>query len=292
MTDAQPKPSPAETRQSAVAPERPARLPAKLVGRDALGRDYHVLRFETEQPLTARAGHFVMIRADRWGSAPLLPRPMSLLTAGAAPSMLIKVVGEGTRLMAEAPLGERFTLLAPLGTPWSSPAPGHRPVLVAGGVGLPPMLFLARQLTAQAADAGQAPPELLALYGGRTAADLPLADDLAQAAELRIATEDGSRGTQGRVTVLLEAALQDARSKGQPVHLFACGPHPMMAAVARLAGQYDAPCQVSLEALMGCGYGVCLGCAVPRAGGDYLYACTEGPCVDATEVDWQKGAQP
>jgi dihydroorotate dehydrogenase electron transfer subunit len=287
-----PHPTASHDAQSAVAPDRPQMMSATLAGRDDLGRGYHVLRFDTDVPLEARAGHFVMIRSEAWGTAPLLPRPMSLLTAGAQPSMLIKVVGEGTRRMAEAPLGERFALLAPLGTPWPMPVDGHRPVVVAGGVGLPPILYLARELAARGYRAGAQLPSVTALFGGRTAGDLPLADELAATAELGVTTEDGSRGTKGLITVLLAHALEQARASGERLQIYACGPHPMMAAVADAARRHDMPCCVSLEALMGCGYGVCLGCAVPRASGGYLYACTEGPCVDAREVDWQKGGQP
>jgi dihydroorotate dehydrogenase electron transfer subunit len=266
-----------------------ARSTVRLSGRDDLGRGYQRLCFESDRPLQAQAGHFAMIRGDTWGSAPLLPRPMSLLSAGAQPSMLVKVVGQGTTLMATAPLGERFTLLAPLGMPWPTPAPKTRLILVAGGVGLAPLLFLARQLSEHPQDE---PVPMLGLYGGRSQGDLPLADELGAVTELRVATEDGSRGTRGLVTKLLEVALAEARSQAERIQIYACGPHPMMAAVAQLAQQHQAPCTVSLEAMMGCGYGVCLGCAVPRRAGGYLYACTEGPCVPAQEVDWQRGPQP
>src|SRR5262245_63449515 len=104
-----------------------------------------------------------MVRPATWGRAPLLPRPMSLLTAGKRPSILIKVVGEGTQRMAHASSGEPYLLLAPLGRPWGSRLAGHRPVLVAGGVGVAPLVFLAREMAAQ---------RPLALYGGRTQADL------------------------------------------------------------------------------------------------------------------------
>src|SRR6185312_16397951 len=168
---------------------------------------------------------------------PLLPRPMSLLTAGERPSILIKVVGQGTRRMANASSGEIFELLAPLGRPWSDfdveRAPRveseRRPILVAGGVGVAPLLFLARELVAR--DPSRKP---LALYGSRSIADLPLDADLAAVSELRIATEDGSRGTKGRVTVILEEALREHAAEGRPVKVYTCGPEAMMAAVATL----------------------------------------------------------
>ncbi|MCC6524876.1 MAG: dihydroorotate dehydrogenase electron transfer subunit [Polyangiaceae bacterium] len=272
-------------------PERAHRnLP--VVACRELGRGYAVVRFAADPPLPARAGQFAMLRSPSWGSAPLLPRPMSLLESGREPAVLVKVVGEGTARLAAARPGEPWSWLAPLGRPWSPLPGGARPVLVAGGVGVAPLLFLAREL------AGAARPEAplpLAVYGGRSAQDLPLAAELGEVAELTVATEDGSRGVAGRVTVALERLL--AAERGHALQLYTCGPQPMMAAVAALAAAAGVPCEASLEAPMACGYGVCLGCAVPRSepAGSYLYACVDGPCVDARSVDWRagpRGARP
>ena len=261
-----------------------------LERREAIGHAYHVLTFAAPEPIEALPGQFAMVRSATWGDAPLLPRPMSLLTANTTkPSILIKVVGEGTRRMALASPGEPFSLLAPLGLPWSPCPANHRPVLVAGGVGVAPLLFLAREL---AKGPARAEPELpLALYGARSSADLPLHDDLDQVSELRIATEDGSRGTAGRVTVLVERALDEMASQGRAAKVFTCGPNAMMAAVASLCEKRGVLCEVSLETPMACGYGVCLGCPVPRRSGGFLYACTEGPCIDAAAIDWSAGAR-
>src|SRR4051794_32295181 len=174
-----------------------------LLRRDSIGSAYHVLTFDAAEPIGATAGQFTMVRSATWGDAPLLGRPMSLLTAGDRPSILIKVVGEGTRRMAHASGGEPFVLLAPLGRPWGDCPPDRRPVYVAGGVGVAPLLFLARDLAARR------PDRALSLYGGRTHVDLPLDADLAGVSELRVATEDGSRGVRGKVTALLEQALDE-----------------------------------------------------------------------------------
>lgn len=268
--------------------------------RDSIGSAYHVLTFEAERPIDVAAGQFAMVRSEAWGHAPLLPRPMSLLTGGERPSILIKVVGEGTRRMAAASGGERFLLLAPLGKPWSKAPEGHRPVLVAGGVGVAPLLFLAREMAAQraaekkgaASAAGDGVPKPLVLYGGRTAMDLPLDRELGAVSEMRVATEDGSRGTKGRVTALLAAALDEAGVHKQAIQVYTCGPHGMMAAVAAMCAERGVPCEVSLETPMGCGYGVCLGCPVAKKAGGFLYACMEGPCVDATAIDWGPSPLP
>lgn len=253
-----------------------------LTRRDAIERAYHVLTFATPEPLVASPGQFAMIRAESWADDPLLPRPMSLLTAGERPSILIKVVGKGTGRMALAAPGERFSLLAPLGKPWSPCPPDHRAVLVAGGVGVAPLVFFAQQLSTSGSDWP------LALYGGRTRADLPLSDELEAASELRVATEDGSRGESGRVTKILERALDELEAAGRRVKVYTCGPNGMMAAVARICEARGALCEVSVETPMACGYGVCLGCPVPLRAGGFLYACSEGPCIDASAIDWQK----
>jgi dihydroorotate dehydrogenase electron transfer subunit len=259
----------------------------QLLRRESIGGLYHVLTFEDPEGSAAAPGQFTMVRGAEWGDAPLLPRPMSYLTAGHTPSILIKVIGEGTLRMGRAEPGEPFTLLGPLGQPWRAPSPGRRIVLVAGGVGVAPLLFLARAIAAAGG------PKPVAVYGGRSARDLPLDDELSELSELYTTTEDGSRGTRGRVTDVLGELL------GADREVFTCGPDRMMARVAELCAARDVPCEASLETPMACGYGVCLGCPVPTTDGAYLYACTQGPCVDARRVDWsradhapKKGAHP
>jgi dihydroorotate dehydrogenase electron transfer subunit len=234
-----------------------------------------VLTFDSPEDVGAAPGQFAMVRGVEWGDAPLLPRPMSYLTAGRTPSVLIKVVGEGTVRMGRAEPGEPFSLLGPLGLPWRAPTPGRRPVLVGGGVGIAPLLFFAHALAA----VGDKP---LAIYGGRTARDLPLDDDLNEISELIVTTEDGSRGEKGRVTDVLERVLGDG------MEVYTCGPDRMMAKVAEICAAKDVPCEASLETPMACGYGVCLGCPVPIVEGGYIYACMQGPCIDARRIDWKK----
>jgi dihydroorotate dehydrogenase electron transfer subunit len=257
-----------------LAKRRLATLP--LLRRESIGGLYHILTFEDAAGSAALPGQFTMVRGAEWGDAPLLPRPMSYLTGGNTPSILIKVIGEGTLRMGRAEPGEPFTLLGPLGQPWRQPNAGRRVVLVGGGVGIAPLLFLARSLAESGA------PKPIAIYGGRSARDLPLDDDLATLTDLQVTTEDGSRGTRGRVTDLLGDLL------GPDREVFTCGPDRMMAKVAELCASRDVPCEVSLETPMACGYGVCLGCPVPTTDGAYVYACTHGPCVDARRVDWSR----
>jgi dihydroorotate dehydrogenase electron transfer subunit len=259
------------------APSKRALLQFPLLRRDSMGPSYHVLTFDADREIAALPGQFAMVRGAAWGQAPLLPRPMSLLEPGRRPSILIKIVGEGSRRLAHASPGEPFDLLVPLGNRWSPCPPDHLPILVAGGVGIAPLLFFARELSLS----GKRP---LTLYGGRGANDLPLHDELLRVSDVHLLTEDGSRGTKGLVTALLESVVRDA---GRSVKIYTCGPDRMMAAVAAIAASLDVPCEASLETPMACGYGVCLGCPVKRVSGGYLYACMDGPCVDARSVAWQ-----
>jgi dihydroorotate dehydrogenase electron transfer subunit len=263
-----------------VAEARFVTLP--LARREELEAGYHVLWFAADVAFAAAPGQFAMVRGEGWGQAPLLPRPMSLLGGGREPSILIKVVGEGTERMARAVPGERYALLAPLGRPWRMPADGEEALFVAGGVGVAPLVYLGEALGSRGG--------IHSLYGGRTSRDLPLAERLEAFGSLGVTTEDGSRGTPGRVTVLVERELASRKERGIATRVYTCGPHAMMAAVAELAAAQAIPCEASLEAPMGCGYGVCLGCAVARPDGGYLYTCVDGPCVDAAGVDWSRGA--
>jgi dihydroorotate dehydrogenase electron transfer subunit len=117
------------------------------------------------------------------------------------------------------------------------------------------------------------------LYGGRTRADIHLVDELEAARmKVEVATEDGSLGTKGRVTVLLEKWI----AAGGNLQVYACGPTGMMEAVARICR--GIPCQVSLEAMMGCGIGICRGCAGPLAKGGFAEICIDGPVRDAADI--------
>lgn len=256
-----------------LAPRKLVRAP--LLRRDSIGDAYHVLTFDVPAGVEAVAGQFCMVRGAEWGDAPLLPRPMSYLTSGQTPSILIKVFGEGTIRMARAEPGEPFDLLGPLGLPWRPSREDRKAVLVGGGVGIAPLLFLARDLSA----AGRKP---VVVYGGRTRNDLPMYDDLREICELIVTTEDGSQGTRGRVTDVLDELL------GADSEVYTCGPDRMMAAVAERCAKRDVPCEASLETPMACGYGVCLGCPVPLVDGGYLYTCVEGPCIDARRIDWSR----
>jgi dihydroorotate dehydrogenase electron transfer subunit len=257
------------------------------------GRDGFLLRVELPRPLAQplEGGHFFMLRAD--GDFPFLSRPFSVHDArpdarGPELHFLFKVVGRGTRRLASLKAGERVQVVGPLGRPFESPQAGATTLLVAGGVGLPPLfLWLRRRQETK----GREPARLL--YGARTAAQLfELAAAEQLGAEVRTATEDGSLGVRGRVDALLSATLDElASARAAPPRVLACGPDPMMAAVTRLCVERRVPCAVSLETVMACGFGVCNACAVPIARADgtiarFARACIDGPVVDGASVLW------
>jgi dihydroorotate dehydrogenase electron transfer subunit len=188
--------------------------------------------------------------------------------------ILYKVSGRGTALLRDAGPGDHVGMVGPLGEGFPPPTPGSVAVLVGGGTGVASLYELA------AREAGNA--RLVVLLGARSASDLMgHADFAALPLELEVATEDGSAGERGLVTELLERRLTDP-----DVTVYACGPTPMMRRAAELATARGARCLVSLENHMACGFGVCLGCAVPRRDGGYALVCREGPVLEATAVDW------
>jgi len=254
---------------------------ATLAAHETLGPALFVLRLAGCEPLAdCRPGQFAMIRGD-WGLDPLLPRAFSIMAVGAGGTaeILVKTIGKGTALMERARVGAGFQLLGPLGTAFPAPEPGRADWLVAGGVGLAPLLFQAER----AAQAGLARKVRL-FYGGRSVEDLVLVDRLARAGiDLVLATENGSRGARGYVTEVLLAEL-GARGGGHRPVLMACGPDPMLVAVARLARHRNLKTYLSLESEMACGFGICLGCAVACASKPYRYTCKDGPVMDLDDL--------
>ncbi|RIK98595.1 MAG: dihydroorotate dehydrogenase electron transfer subunit [Proteobacteria bacterium] len=265
-------------------PTLPLRADARVAENRCEGGANHRLRLAIDGWPGARPGHFVMLSPGARGAAPrfdpLLPRPMAVYRTlpGAVPEIevLYKATGRGTQLLAEARAGECVRVVGPLGVPFALPERGQRALLVGGGTGIASLYELASQARARG--------PVAVLLGARSAGDLMGADDFAAlGVELRVATEDGSRGRRGLVTELLEAALAEP---GPTAVVYACGPTPMMRRAGEIAAAHGARCEVSLENRMACGFGVCLGCAVPRADGTIALVCRDGPVFDAAAVGW------
>lgn len=263
---------------------------AKIVRHQLVNPDHHLLTLQAP-PIAraARPGQFVMLQIRR-GSHPLLRRPMSIHRVlrghGGSVQILYKVVGAGTSLLSEQRPGAYLAVIGPLGNGFRITAPrrgalSRRPVLVAGGIGIAVFPYLAEALVRH-----RRRPILL--FGARRRRDLVATGPFRNIGVVpRIATEDGSRGTRGFVTDLLNPLLAAPDASGA-LEIFACGPVPMLRAVARMAADAGVPCQLALEAHMSCGIGACLGCVVSCRSEtgevEYRRVCTEGPIFDSREV--------
>jgi dihydroorotate dehydrogenase electron transfer subunit len=237
---------------------------APLVRRRQVARGTWVLGFEAAAiAAQARTGQFVNLLVR---PGPLLRRPFSVYrTDGDIVEVVLRAVGEGTRLLLALRAGDCVSALGPLGRGFALDPAAGSVALVSGGLGVAPMPLAAREARA----AG-----LLVhwVHGARTARELCAEWEGDHA---HWATDDGSRGARGSA---LDAVPEDV---GQ---VLACGPNRMLAAVAaRWPGA-----QVAVERYMGCGTGVCLGCAVPRASGVFDRACTEGPVYRADSIRWEE----
>lgn len=278
---------------------------AEVLENAALGQAYRRLSLRApEVARSARPGQFVHVLcpAGAGGAigppsgAPFLRRPFSLHDADpetGAVSLLFRVKGPGSAALAAVEPGKGLGVMGPLGR-GVFPPPGGRPALVvAGGVGVAPLLFLAREIAAGRGSPGRG--GLSVLVGIGTGADLVLAEPfraLVGRGELAVATEDGTPGTaRGLVTGLLEEKLR--RAGGEVPIVYACGPRPMLATVRELTRKAGAPAWFSVEERMACGVGACRGCAVPARGQPpYRLVCRDGPVFAAEELDWDRLAGP
>lgn len=188
--------------------------------------------------------------------------------------LLVAAIGEGTRHLVRKKPGDKVNCLLPLGNSFTMPrSTNERVLLVGGGVGIAPMLFLGKRLV----ETGVRPTFLL---GARTAAELLEKDMFSEFGDLYLTTEDGSEGEKGYVTN--HSILKEKRFD----HIATCGPKLMMMSVARYAKQNDIECEVSLENDMACGLGACLCCVEDTTDG-HICVCTEGPVLNIKKLLWQ-----
>ena len=282
--------------------------------------DYFLQRF-TSEPLSFQPGQFIMVKPS--GSLdPFLPRAYSILRvrrllpsrrrkSGNALEILYRVMGKGSTTLSRMKQGDRVDLLGPLGNGYQVPPDLTTALLVAGGIGVPPVVALAEMLARsqftlrgsqqgktnrRSSDKGRR--KVVAFVGGKTSDDiLCLSDFRKSGAKVHVATEDGSVGHRGLVVDLLEAHLKTQTSRQGSI-IYACGPHAMLHAVAEIAERFPVPCQVSLEADMACGFGACMGCVIPVKQSAvetwdtdgkrkaYKLCCKDGPAFDAREIAW------
>jgi dihydroorotate dehydrogenase electron transfer subunit len=215
----------------------------------------------------ARLGQFVMVRC---GEETILRRPLSIhRTDGERLALLYAVVGKGTRWLATRQHGERIDILGPLGNGFTLDADSRNLLLVAGGMGIAPICYLAER----AAKDGK---QVTLLYGTANDDRYPVPTGIAEVA----ATEDGSVGHRGMITELIPQHLEGADQ------VFACGPLPMYRDMAVMPELKNRPVQVSLEMRMGCGFGVCYSCTIKTAHG-LKQVCKDGPVFELNDVIWE-----
>lgn len=264
--------------------ESVAFVSAEVLANEDLGASCRLLRLSVPPELdatSAQPGQFVMLRGP-WARHPMLPRAFSVLDIGPGVlELLIKVVGRGTGLLAELDAGAAVTVLGPLGRAFPAPAPDVQDLAAGGGSGIPPLYL-------HALHASQAPTDsnVELLYGGRSGADLVLAERIhAAGLSLHCCTEDGSVGTHGRVTDLIESQLSaPLPGNAQRRRVLACGPTPMLKAVVSLCRARDVECWISLETEMACGMGICRGCSVAHPEGGWRCTCLDGAVFESSEV--------
>ncbi len=256
---------------------------ATVITHESMGPGY--LRMTLVCPAdfsTARPGQFVMLGTP---GNQLLRRPFSVhrLAVGVngqtEVAILYKVVGAGTAALARLAVGGQVDILGPLGQGFSIREDYERIFIAAGGIGVAPMLYLLEHLAVTRSSDG-----LELFLGGRSREDLLCLDDF-RSLGLRVhrTTDDGSDGAQCFLTHPLEMEAQ----KRPPDIIYACGPMDMLSCVAGIAARLKIPCQVSIESMMACGLGACLGCAVEGASQDgYLHVCKDGPVFDADRLRW------
>jgi dihydroorotate dehydrogenase electron transfer subunit len=233
---------------------------------------YALIRFGGDVPIKGMPGQFVMVRGD-WDTDPILPRAFSVVEVGMDAAILVRDVGKGTKKLARIRRGDPLAVLGPLGQGFSHLNAASRPILVAGGVGVAPLIFLAEYFHSRSI-------EVTFLYGAKTGEDLLFVDRIKKAANLIITTEDGSFGETGMITEPLEHIFC---AEGN-FQVFSCGPDPMLRQVYKSSSRRGISCQVALESPMACGMGTCKGCAVEASDGNYVYVCCDGPVFDSNRI--------
>jgi len=238
-----------------------------------LNADTFLLVLHAPELPEMKAGQFVQVKVED-SPATFLRRPISVHNVEEEKGLLylmVKIAGNGTAKLAALKPGEQLNIVLPLGNCFTQPQRG-RCLLIGGGVGVAPLLYLAKELKAK----GMSP---VVLIGTRTQKDIVLKEEFGKYAKVYYTTEDGSYGEKGYPT-------QHSVLKEHFDHIFCCGPSPMMKTVAQYAYANGIDCEVSLENMMACGIGVCL-CCVNDTKAGHKCVCTDGPVFNINDLKWQ-----
>ena len=253
---------------------------AKITSQECLCPGVYSMWLETKAAEYAQPGQFLSVYPN--SADKLLPRPISIceIEHSGRIRLVYRVAGSGTKEFSQMRAGDGIDILGPLGNGFFAALreeirPETRALLIGGGIGIPPMLELAKELSC----------EVVTVAGYRTAGEMFLTDELEEEGKLIVSTDDGSFGTHGTVIDAIEAGkvLADV--------IFACGPKPMLRGVKALAAARNIPAYVSMEERMACGVGACLGCVCTSTGIDdhskvnNKRVCVDGPVFAASEVE-------
>jgi len=230
-------------------------------------------------------GQFVNLKISD-GLVPLLRKPFSVCRRDAEEGwfeILWKIVGAGTLMMSKYRCGDVVNVLGPLGKGFFLPSGTERAVLVGGGIGVAPLPFLCEELL-------ESGVRVHVFLGARQREELCMVEFFERlGVQIVVTTEDGSVGRRGKITEPLLEKMNEWRASAS-THLFSCGPTGFLKAMMKMTEEFGVGGQVSLETVMGCGFGICVGCPVKRKnpGKDealYQLTCIEGPVFDARDVE-------
>lgn len=239
-----------------------------------INEDHFILTLKKEGDFPEiKPGQFVNILIE--DADVFLRRPFSIHdvdTKSQTFSLLIKAVGKGTKVLQQKKVGDTLNVLFPLGNGYSTDKYQEKVLLVGGGFGIAPLYFLAKKLKNKA-------KEIHLLVGARSAGNILLTDKFKGLATVHVTTEDASFGEKGYVTH--HSIMKEKFDK-----IYTCGPHPMTQAIAKYALDKSIPCEVSLENMMACGYGVCLCCVAKTNENENVTTCLQGPVFNAKELKW------
>jgi dihydroorotate dehydrogenase electron transfer subunit len=247
---------------------------ANVVANNEIMPGVYLIRLDCLQIEKAEAGQFVMVRCGEDFEYPLR-RPLSIHQQdGKRFALLFNVVGKGTQWLAQCQAGDELDLLGPLGNGFNIHSDAQNLLLVAGGIGIAPLVFLAQQASSQGC-------QVELLLGAATAAQLYPQNLLPPKVKLITATENGSLGKKGMITDYLPDFISGVDQ------VFACGPVSMYQTIAKQKLATTKPVQVSLEVRMGCGLGVCYGCTVKTQNG-LKQVCQDGPVFNLEDILWEE----
>jgi dihydroorotate dehydrogenase electron transfer subunit len=256
----------------------------KILFNEKITPDTLLLGFRSSEiAAESRPGQFVMIRVNNTFN-PLLRRPFSICGIRDKETVLIlyRILGKGTSILSRKKEGEIISVMGPLGNGFKLPNEDVKALLIAGGMGVAPLFYLAGEIIST---------DIELMSGFRTSREIIRPDPINDLSiDMSIATDDGTSDYKGFVTDLLQEYIDRHSQSPDSLMVYSCGPVPMLRKTATITAGHNIPCQVSLETHMACGLGACQGCAVkvskPESMSPYRHVCRDGPVFSSCDIDW------